>query len=259
MIFEHVPQAAAILLVLTPLLSILGGAAAPPDPVTIPCWEPLAVRPFDWNGWDGDINCDRIDDRLQGDPFSLDGDGALIGVNIHFRYYPTPNDASRVMQVLGSMGKGTVFHHAGRSSTALYLSVPRSIVPEIYRLVDPSIEMIEYRPVYVSFLDVSSPATRSKWSSLYSPLTASDLGYSGDGIVVAVIDSGVDNNIHESMRGKYVYGVDFTGTTIVEGLDPDDIDGHGTHVAGTVMGSGGNQGIYQGTAPSAQLVDLRYA
>ncbi|MBN1390601.1 MAG: S8 family serine peptidase [Candidatus Thermoplasmatota archaeon] len=257
--YDHLFRTTAVILLLFALLSIPQGLADSSGPVASGDWELREVAPFDWTGWDGDVDGDRIDDLLEGDPLALDGNGDKIGINIHFRYYPTPNDVARVQESLSSLGPGAVFHRVGTSSTAIYLSIPRTLAPDIRSILRQDISMIEYRPVYVNFLDVSSPATRSRGSSIYSPLTASDLGYTGNGIVVAVIDSGVDNTVHESLRGKYVYGVDFTGTTIVQGLDPDDIDGHGTHVAGTVMGTGGNQGIYQGTAPLAQLVDLRYA
>ncbi|MGA1819628.1 MAG: S8 family serine peptidase [Thermoplasmatota archaeon] len=247
------------LLLAIPLLPVSEGTGSERGSFDIDPWDARDVFPFDWSGWDRDVNGNRIDDLLEADPATLDGDGSLIGVNVHFDHYPDHDDALRIMGSLSKLGPGPGFLDAGMYSTALYLSVPRTTIPEIRKALSPDITMMEYRPVYVSYLDVSSPATRSRDSTTYSPLTATDLGYTGEGIVVAVIDSGVDNNVHESLRGKYVYGVDFTGTTTIPGLDPDDIDGHGTHVAGTVMGTGGTSGTYQGTAPAAQLVDLRYA
>ncbi|MGA1792485.1 MAG: S8 family serine peptidase [Thermoplasmatota archaeon] len=247
------------LLLAIPVLPVIGGSETSGVPNGIDPWETREVIPFDWSGWDRDVNGNRIDDLLEEDPSTLDGDGSLVGINVHFDHYPTYNDALRIMGSLLELGPGSTFLHAGKYSTALYLTVPRPLIPGLQGIFAPDITMIEYRPVFVNYLDVSSPATRARDSTTYSPMTATDLGYTGEGLVVAVIDSGVDNNVHESLRGKYVYGVDFTGTTTIPGLDPDDIDGHGTHVAGTVMGTGGNSGTYQGTAPAAQLVDLRYA
>ncbi|MGA1872701.1 MAG: S8 family serine peptidase [Thermoplasmatota archaeon] len=247
------------LLLTIPVLPVFEGTRISTELPDIDIWEAREVLPFDWTGWDRDINRNRIDDLLEADPSILDGDGSMIGINVHFDHYPNNNDALRIMGSLSELGPDSDFVHPGMYSTALYLSIPRSIVPRLPSTLDEDITMIEYRPVYIPYLDVSSPATRSRESSIYSPMTAADLGYTGDGIVVAVIDSGVDNNVHESLRGKYVYGVDFTGSTTIPGLDPDDIDGHGTHVAGTVLGTGGTSAEYQGTAPASQLVDLRYA
>ncbi|MFO8050984.1 MAG: S8 family serine peptidase [Thermoplasmatota archaeon] len=217
--------------------------------------EPRDVVPFDWSGWERDADGNGMDDLLEEETSRLDGAGDLIGVNVHFSRYPSLIDVQRITSKVPSIR----FHHVGTFSTAVYLSVPEDEIPALLSLKYRDITMFEYRPPIMNTLDVSSPATRSRGSENYSPMTARDLDYTGEGIVVAVIDSGVDNNLHESLRGKYVYGVDFTGTSVIYGLDPDDIDGHGTHVAGTALGTGGTSGTYMGTAPDAELVDLRYA
>jgi len=77
-------------------------------------------------------------------------------------------------------------------------------------------------------------------ASLIGAVEAWDLGYTGSGTYVAIIDSGIDYK-HENLGGhdtfpneKVPYGYDFADE------DPDpmdanpDIGGHGTHVAGTV-------------------------
>ena len=53
--------------------------------------------------------------------------------------------------------------------------------------------------------------------------------FSGDGIVVAVLDTGIDAS-HSAFTGVSIVQKDFTG----EGND--DQDGHGTHCAGTIFG-----------------------
>jgi len=217
------------------------------------------VSSIDWKGWDGDLDRDRVHDLLEGDLHVLDGTGEKIGINLHLEHQPTEGEVSNILRYLENSGARPVLHGVGKYTTAVYLSMDR-VNTRIMDLASlPDVTMVEYRPVMRNFLDVSSPATRSRDSTLYSPESVRDLGYTGEGTVVAVIDSGADNTVHESLRGKYIYGVDFTGTTIVYGLDPDDIDGHGTHVTGTVMGTGGQSGTYMGTAPGADLVDLRYA
>jgi serine protease AprX len=87
-------------------------------------------------------------------------------------------------------------------------------------------------------------------------------GYTGAGIGVAVVDSGV-SGWHDDLMGSGVfpYGnqrvakfVDF-----VNGLPaPYDDNGHGTHVAGTILGNGHDSyGYKAGMAPGAHLIALK--
>ncbi|MEU8418878.1 S8 family serine peptidase [Amycolatopsis japonica] len=70
-------------------------------------------------------------------------------------------------------------------------------------------------------------------------------GFTGKGVKVAVLDTGVDAS-HPDLAGKVVAAKDFSG-----GGDPTDRHGHGTHVASTILGSGGR---FQGVAPDAGLL-----
>ena len=72
----------------------------------------------------------------------------------------------------------------------------------------------------------------------------------GEGIVVGIIDSGVDSN-HPELNGKVIRNRDF-----IEGYPdnkPNDATGHGTHCAGTIAGSNlGETAI--GVAPKARVI-----
>ena len=83
------------------------------------------------------------------------------------------------------------------------------------------------------------------------------LGVTGKGVGVAILDSGIAP--HPDLAGRIVASVDFTnggtGTVLVPPADP---GGHGTHVAGLVAGDGtASGGAYTGVAPGANLVDVR--
>lgn len=88
-------------------------------------------------------------------------------------------------------------------------------------------------------------------------------GYNGAGVTVAVVDSGVFG-AHPDLEKRIVHNVKFenaTGTAIPCQPQPrcqtDTSSGHGTHVAGTVVGDGtGSGGFFQGVAPGASLVGL---
>ncbi|MEJ3748660.1 S8 family serine peptidase [Actinomycetes bacterium KLBMP 9797] len=74
-------------------------------------------------------------------------------------------------------------------------------------------------------------------------------GHTGAGTTVAVLDTGVDDT-HPDLAGKVRARV-----TLVEGEDGRDHNGHGTHVAATIAGSGAaSQGRYRGVAPDATLL-----
>ncbi|MEV4411219.1 S8 family serine peptidase [Catellatospora sp. NPDC049609] len=74
-------------------------------------------------------------------------------------------------------------------------------------------------------------------------------GYTGDGVKVAVLDTGIDVN-HPDLKDQ----IDATAS-FVPGEAITDINGHGTHVAGTIVGTGGaSGGDNKGVAPDADLI-----
>ena len=74
----------------------------------------------------------------------------------------------------------------------------------------------------------------------------------GDGVAVAVIDTGVDRS-HPDLENRVALCRDFTEPTVRRNSCTD-ANGHGTHVAGTVAADGGDdgRGIY-GVAPDAEI------
>jgi serine protease AprX len=80
--------------------------------------------------------------------------------------------------------------------------------------------------------------------------------WSGRGVTVAVIDSGLEMSSEFQGRVKAFY--DFTGGKTLS-TSPFDDYGHGTHVAGTIAGSGAlsTNKAYHGLAPNVQLVVLK--
>jgi subtilisin family serine protease len=89
-----------------------------------------------------------------------------------------------------------------------------------------------------------------------------NLGVTGKGVTVAVVDSGIDFT-HPDLAEAMVANVKVSplgdgGPAPVEGLpNTDTSSGHGTHVAGDVAGRGtASGGTYKGAAPGASLVGI---
>jgi len=70
-------------------------------------------------------------------------------------------------------------------------------------------------------------------------------GYDGNGIVVSIIDTGIDLN-HPDLEGQIIGGYDFVDNDEI----PEDTNGHGTQVAGIIASNGNLKGI----APNSKIL-----
>ncbi len=193
------------------------------------------------------MNRNRIDDLLE-EKMPASG---YMDIFVDYEA-PTTEEDTRLLSQLNL----TVSYEAKYLNLVSVLNVSASVVPILATL--PHVVMIEYQSEIEPNLDVSVRAIKARSSSLYSPNTTQDLGYSGKGIVVAVLDTGVDDE-HEFLMGKFVAGFECSSpdARADRETNPDDTDGHGTHVASIIMGTGGSSGTYRGVAPDAMLVDVK--
>ena len=85
------------------------------------------------------------------------------------------------------------------------------------------------------------------------------MGYTGKGVLVAVIDSGVNYN-HEDLKDHlWDGGAQYPNhgyNTVNDNFDTMDRYGHGTHCAGTICGDG-TAGVLTGMAPDATLMCVK--
>lgn len=98
------------------------------------------------------------------------------------------------------------------------------------------------------------------------PQFKTETGLSGKGVVIGVVDTGIDPN-HPAFKGRILrtwdqtlpgsgvseggYGIELTGTQLTTSRDE---EGHGTHVAGIAAGA---DSTYGGVAPEADYVIVK--
>lgn len=101
---------------------------------------------------------------------------------------------------------------------------------------------------------LGSPVTTVSTLAVNAP-EAWSLGYTGKGIGVAVLDSGVASHPDLTQpTNRIVASVDLMGG----GAGAGDLGGHGTHVAGIVAGNGySSGGARQGIAPEANVISVK--
>jgi serine protease AprX len=205
-----------------------------------------------WERTSLDLDRNKIHDSL--DRIIESGEDTNIDIYLDYEDEPTHKDIDSLEGLgLKITGIFSVVDAIGLTD------VPVSMLQTLAEI--DGVVMIEAKLPAIFYSDVATPATKAKESQEYSPETAWELGYSGEGLNIAIIDTGIDNE-HPSLDGKFVAGVDFTKpespfTPRDGSYDPDDIQGHGSTCAGISTGTGAPDGEYQGTATSAKLVDIR--
>lgn len=253
-----------------------------------------------WGAWTFDQDENRIDDRIEAvaregvaaayedrDPSkrmtiavfageaSGPSAGIAYGVYIGFARRPTDADlaalADRGVETLkryeaidyvrGRAGFGAI------SAVAALPGVTRvEAIPMMYAANHFGTRIVRAR---------DSRGLRRPENYVLFPSARAELGLDGDGVVIAILDTGVNDlpdavnpNYpgHESLAGKFLGGGEFyfgdplLNTPNDQSMNPSDHGGdsyHATHVAGSALGTGGQDGFFAGVAPAARMVDCK--
>ncbi|MFC0626039.1 S8 family serine peptidase [Kribbella deserti] len=131
-------------------------------------------------------------------------------------------------------------------------SLPKATAAEFWKSVKASPAHGALAPgISKIWLDGKVSATLDQSVAQIGAPLAWQSGHRGQGVKVAVLDSGVDSS-HPDLAAAVVAEKDFTESP----SGAADRVGHGTHVAGIITGSGGAfNGKYQGVAPDAVLLN----
>ena len=162
---------------------------------------------------------------------------------------------------------GGKVRHALRLVNGLAISVPRGKLAALVKA--PHVKGVELDARIAAFEPQSAPAPTgdleydNAWGvTRIGSKSAHDAGIRGQGVKVAIIDTGIDY-IHNSVtdvpyvvdpefNSEYKGGFDFVNND----ADPMDDNGHGTHVAG-ILAAEKNGYLVVGVAPAVDLYALK--
>ena len=241
-----------------------------------------AADPFIW-----DQDGDRIDDRLEtvnllgfsasfenGDSLARQrfevtrtGGGLVYGMYVVYMAPPTTTDFA----ALAAIGL-PVLH---RIEAVPAVRSVGTFVQVAAAAALPGVERVEALPVlYPVVVDGAAASGVRDATEHVFPTWQSAGGGAGEGIVIAFLDTGINDAAdggypgHESVAGRFVGGAEFThadstiDTQRSGSANPEDHGGiatgaHATHVAGIALGTGGSSAFATGIAPAARFVDVK--
>ncbi|HWJ47706.1 MAG TPA: S8 family serine peptidase, partial [Candidatus Udaeobacter sp.] len=164
-----------------------------------------------------------------------------VRVIVQYKQVPTTTHYSTMQ------GRGARLHTKLHMIKGAAFTIPASALPALE--ADPNVESVTIDHPLTLMDDTTDNVigAASAWNS----------GFTGAGIGVAVIDSGI-NDSHPDLwdathtSSRVVYHQDFTGTATSNSSGGHyDLYGHGTHVAGIIAGNGSlSGGQYEGVAPA---------
>jgi subtilisin family serine protease len=246
--------------------------------------------------WSRDLNGNRIDDNIeavqsQGLPAAFENHdvnarqkfdvtsgplGAFV-YGVYVKYDGQPTAAAEQALLTRAIGPAHRF---------LYIPYIRAhaTYAQIQSILSlPGVMRVECAPVFYAQNDNVTKAMRAAPSNYeLFPDATTAAGITGKGVVIGILDTGVNDAPdavsgfpgHESLIGKFVGGGNFSNpdpslnTPVDQSENPVDRSpdlSHGSHVAGTAMGTGGPTGVvtngtygfYRGVAPDAKLADCK--
>jgi subtilisin family serine protease len=200
-----------------------------------------------------------------------------FGVYVGYDHHPTAADVAE-LEALGLTGVKPYLYIDYVRARATFAQVQEIAASPAVRRVEsiPMTYPTNHWGSRVVRARDSQGLNKSQSYSLF-PGARAELGLDGTGIVIAVLDTGVNDETdsvvplypgHESLKGKFLAGGEFyfgdplLNTPVGSSMNPEDHGSagssyHATHVAGSAMGTGGPDGFFAGVAPAARLVDCK--
>ena len=175
--------------------------------------------------------------RLVADGYG-DADSATLPLIVDYPGTPSAATLGKRGGALDAVTTSTPLASIGATA----VEVDKAATEDFYREATAgAVERISLDGKVDAVLDVSVPLIGAPevWNS----------GFDGTGVKVAVLDTGIDAT-HPDFAGHIAATASF-----IDGENVQDLHGHGTHVASTIMGSGEmSGGAYKGVAPGVSLL-----
>ncbi|MFE8950261.1 S8 family serine peptidase [Streptomyces sp. NPDC007856] len=154
---------------------------------------------------------------------------------------PLPQGATRTV-ALDSI-QGAALSESRDDATAFWSSLTSSAASATGRTAGATPRL--GRGIAKIWLDGKAEADLADTTAQIGAPQVWDSGYTGKGVDVAVLDTGIDTQ-HPDLTGQVASSESF-----VPGEDIEDHNGHGTHVASTIAGTGAaSDGKEKGVAPA---------
>ena len=172
------------------------------------------------------------------------------------------HDLKRVLSEMESHGMVSSVRSLWSANT-LYFEATKLAILDLAERTDIETITLNTQHQWIAEGETPKPASATRDTTPNITKVKADqvweLGYTGAGVVVAVVDSGVNYNHLDLADHLWDGGEEFPhhGYDIVnDDNDPMDDKGHGTHCAGTVLGDG-TAGSLTGMAPEATLMCVK--
>jgi len=182
---------------------------------------------------DIDLNSETVDDTLEETVDELDGDGS--GAIDREKYILMIDRENYRPSALDQLGADIRYEYGIIDGVAV--EVPEQALNGLSQL--DFVESVE--PDLVTSIPVIEASDSDEDTESYS---------GGEDIVISVLDTGIDDN-HVDLQDQVLDHQDFTGT------GPEDMHGHGTHVAGIASGTGEADSRHVGVAPETSLMNVK--
>jgi serine protease AprX len=239
-------------LILTPVTGVVLAEPLNPEMKGI-THEKDEEKPW-WENWAGDLDRNKIEDNLEWfiREENLDPEDEIL-VMVELKHKPTMHDEF----MLTSFGWEVTY--ASKYINSMGVRLPISDIDSLAAI--SWIAMVHYAPDGHFTLNSALP-------SINVPLVWQNLGYDGEGVTVAIIDTGIDDE-HQGLDDldddpatddpKVIAFYDAQNHPNQDDgtYEPYDNHGHGTHCAGIAAGTGAPGGTYIGVAPQATLVGVK--
>lgn len=159
-----------------------------------------------------------------------------------FEYSDNNSVKEKLTEEIISLG-GTILDES--NNDRMHINIESSKILALSSIKD--VKWIEEYESFVVFNDISRGIINATYVNENYNLT-------GLGQIIAIADTGLDTGVNDASMNPDFYG---RIISIQDVLDDgaEDLQGHGTHVAGSALGNGSqSNGQYKGVAPESQLV-----